>query len=234
MMIGGKIQRYVFIAFYGLIYTIICLQCIEGSRLSYQYNNYNQYSSNGYAMYSQYEDGESYGGYYQNGGGGGRQDTEAADANYDYYHASRDYGNQNGGGGVVVPVRVKCYTCHFSSMSQHIHGMPHCDEPFKEEGVPVVSCEGACAITKNLLDTSSSPSSSSSSSLSSSSSRDYMLSRSCLPNCKDMHDAYAVVKCCHGNLCNGRVSSKAATLLNTMEIVNAICLLFMVIGFEGL
>jgi hypothetical protein len=84
------------------------------------------------------------------------------------------------------PIVFECYTCHFTKMKFHEHGMPNCDVPFRAEGVPVLRCEGLCATTKSIIG------------------RDeYMITRSCLPNCQTIYDVISTVECCYGHRCNG-------------------------------
>ena len=83
---------------------------------------------------------------------------------------------------------VTCYTCQYSKTQNHEQGMSNCNVPFNESGIPTISCRGLCAVTKTRLGT-----------------KDYMIVRSCLPNCKDMDDSESTVRCCEGVKCNGRV-----------------------------
>ena len=82
---------------------------------------------------------------------------------------------------------LECFTCHFSNTQDHNQGMKNCDEPFYEEGIPTINCDGSCAITNTSLGN-----------------KDYMIVRSCLPNCKDISDPASSVKCCSTTKCNGR------------------------------
>ena len=84
------------------------------------------------------------------------------------------------------PVISVCYTCHYTQKDWYDFGMANCDEPFDYRGIPVVSCEGYCAVTKSILGY-----------------EQYMIVRSCLPNCKNIYDEGTSVQCCFGNLCNG-------------------------------
>lgn len=87
---------------------------------------------------------------------------------------------------VPEPVVVECYTCHYAKTEYHEQGMPNCNDPFQADGIPVVKCEGWCARTKSII-----------------SDKEYMLIRSCLPNCKNIYDESSTVECCFGSKCNG-------------------------------
>ena len=84
------------------------------------------------------------------------------------------------------PVILQCYTCHFTQKEFYDFGMANCDDPFDERGVPVIDCQGFCAKTRSILGY-----------------EQYMIIRSCLPNCKNIYDEVTSVECCFGNLCNG-------------------------------
>ena len=86
-----------------------------------------------------------------------------------------------------TPQIIECYSCHYSYISHHIQGMPNCADPFREAGIPTVPCDGLCATTKIIM-----------------SEHGYMLSRSCLVNCKNISDPVSSVECCIGSKCNGR------------------------------
>ena len=81
---------------------------------------------------------------------------------------------------------VTCYTCHYSVTLQHEQGMINCHEPFNRTGIPQIQCHGSCAVTKTWLQHA-----------------DFMIVRSCLPNCKNILEPKSVVSCCSGTLCNG-------------------------------
>ena len=85
------------------------------------------------------------------------------------------------------PVILRCFTCHYTKRESYDYGMANCDDPFDERGIPVVYCEGFCAITRSVL----------------AGYETYMVIRSCLPNCKNIYDEETKVECCFGNLCNG-------------------------------
>ena len=91
------------------------------------------------------------------------------------------------------PVVLECYTCTYTKMEYHEHGMPNCDEPFQDHGVPVVTCQGLCAKTKSVIGDG-----------------EYMMIRSCLPDCKTIYDDLSTTECCYGNKCNGAIRSAAA------------------------
>ena len=96
------------------------------------------------------------------------------------------------------PVILECFTCHYSRMEYHEHGMVNCDEPFSEEGVPTVQCKGLCAVTKTLLGRKGKEE------------EEYMLIRSCLPNCKNIYDQDSSTRCCFGYRCNGGIRKSGA------------------------
>ena len=102
----------------------------------------------------------------------------------------------------------ECYTCHFSKRRGHEHGMANCDDPFNKEGIPTITCNGLCAKTKTFI-----------------ADGEYMLIRSCLPNCKDMADTIATVECCHGSKCNG---SKVMTMLVVANLT--VCSFVLILG----
>ena len=103
----------------------------------------------------------------------------------------------------------ECYTCHFSRRKGHEHGMANCDDPFSEAGIPVIKCYGgSCAKTTTTIGDG-----------------EYMLIRSCLPNCKDMADSAATVECCRGSKCNG------SKVLTTMVVANlTVCGFVLMLG----
>ena len=109
-----------------------------------------------------------------------------------------------------LPIIVECYTCHYSYMSHHIQGMPNCDEPFRKEGIPIVNCEGYCAITRTTIGNG-----------------EYMISRSCLRNCKNIYDPISSVECCYASMCNGE-RSDAVTIFRKLDI-KTLLLLFLLI-----
>ena len=84
------------------------------------------------------------------------------------------------------PPNIECYTCHYSKWKGYEQGMANCDDPFNAQGIPIVVCEGLCAKTRTKIG-----------------SKEYMIFRSCLPNCKDISDNTSSVECCFGTKCNG-------------------------------
>ena len=94
------------------------------------------------------------------------------------------------------PVIFDCYTCHYTKMEYHEQGMPNCDDPFDDSGIPSVQCEGLCAKTKAIIGKG-----------------EYMISRSCLPNCKNIYDQTSTVECCFGSKCNGAKNSAVSTVI---------------------
>ena len=83
---------------------------------------------------------------------------------------------------------ITCYTCHFSRSHGHNQGMKNCDAPFIEAGIPSIQCRGSCAVTNTTI-----------------SKEEYMVIRSCLPNCKDITEPESSsVTCCGINKCNGQ------------------------------
>lgn len=122
-----------------------------------------------------------------------------------------DYGGYGGGYGATrfyyeyelekpKPEPMQCYTCHFSKRQHHEQGMANCDEPFREEGIPLITCDGACARTRTVIGDG-----------------EYMLIRSCLPNCKNVAGPLSIVECCYGTKCNGARAVAAATTSTKVE-----------------
>ena len=99
------------------------------------------------------------------------------------------------------PVVLECYTCLYTKMKYHEHGMPNCDEPFQGHGVPVVTCQGLCAKTRSVIGDG-----------------EYIMTRSCLPDCKTIYDDLSTTECCYGNKCNGAIRSAAASLYSKSEM----------------
>ena len=102
------------------------------------------------------------------------------------------------------PDPVACYTCHYSRTSKHEQGMTNCDDPFNEKSIPIISCKGQCAVTRTTL-----------------APDDYMIIRSCLPNCKDLHEPDSSVECCEGERCNGRKAG-SYILASSLGVVGAV------------
>ena len=100
-----------------------------------------------------------------------------------------------------APIILKCYTCHYTKMKYHEHGMPNCDEPFKENGIPVVTCNGLCAKTKSVIGP-----------------KEYIINRSCMPNCQTIYDEASTVECCYGNKCNGAKSGGSVHMPNILLV----------------
>ena len=90
----------------------------------------------------------------------------------------------------TLQLQIRCFTCHFTRLSDHTQGMSNCDDPFQEEGIPTVDCQGLCGKTRTVIGNG-----------------EYMLIRSCLPNCKDMADEHTTLECCYGEKCNGSLPS---------------------------
>ena len=111
---------------------------------------------------------------------------------YDDYAARYHYYSYRQEEEEAEPALTECYTCHYSIIDHHVQGMPNCAEPFKADGIPTVFCDGRCARTKTIVGQ-----------------YDFMLIRSCLPNCKTIKDPYSTVQCCAGNKCNGAKNSAA-------------------------
>ena len=105
----------------------------------------------------------------------------------------------------VRPVVAECFTCHYTKKESFDFGMSNCDERFDRRGIPTVTCEGFCATTKSILGY-----------------EQYMIIRSCLPNCRNIYDEVTNVECCFGNLCNG-LKSAATGLLRS----NLLCICFL-------
>ena len=162
---------------------------------SYEYNDKNkephqpghpgqdnyQYPGQGHEKPGNAYDGYDYGGY------GGGSDYYGAGGFYDY--TLEEYN--------AKPKIMECYTCHYSKHKYHEQGMPNCDEPFHNEGIPTIHCEGLCATTRTIIGD-----------------EEYMLIRSCLPNCKDIVDPVSSVQCCFGERCNGAVAGVAGLMAN--------------------
>ena len=114
--------------------------------------------------------------------------------NYDGDYGGYSWGSNYGGGYYEYsleeyntgPILLECYTCHFSKRKKHSHGMPNCDEPFKEDGIPTIQCDGQCGRTKMVIGDG-----------------EYMMIRSCLPNCHNIDDPLSSVECCGFSKCNG-------------------------------
>ena len=131
---------------------------------------------------------------------------------YDRYNNYDNYDSNNYYGGIsfyddtleeyndAKPKTMECYTCHFSKYKYEEQGMPNCDEPFQDEGIPTITCEGLCAKTRTIIGEG-----------------EYMLIRSCLPNCKDIRDPISHVECCYGERCNGAVAG-AAGLMASLSV----------------
>ena len=117
------------------------------------------------------------------------------------------------------PDVVMCYTCHFSRTHAHEQGMKNCDEPFNETGIPTILCRGSCAKTKTWMRSGKKKRISKKKKKSEEDSgktdvavsadtyddyaEEYMIIRSCLPNCKNIEDPDSSVECCTGTKCNG-------------------------------
>ena len=106
------------------------------------------------------------------------------------------------------PIVLDCYTCHYSKHKYHEQGLPNCDDPFQEEGIPTIKCEGLCAKTRTVLGD-----------------NEYMLIRSCLPNCRDIVEPESSVYCCFGERCNG---AKAGAFQTTASLT--VCSVVIVFG----
>lgn len=111
---------------------------------------------------------------------------------------------------VKKPDPLVCFTCHYSRSQGHDQGMRNCDEPFREDGIPTIQCYGSCAITNT-----------------SSGHDDYMIVRSCLPNCKDITDPASSVKCCSSDKCNGRTvrNNDAVIMMGTGSMLVTMAIL---------
>ena len=96
---------------------------------------------------------------------------------------------------------IDCYTCHYTKKEYYDLGMPNCDDPFNNKGIPIVSCQGLCGRTKSILGYDQ-----------------YMIIRSCLPNCKNIYDAVTTVECCFGHRCNGAKSDAVIHYVHWMTI----------------
>ena len=96
---------------------------------------------------------------------------------------------------------IDCYTCHYTKKEYYDFGMPNCDYPFNNKGIPIVSCKGLCGRTKSILWY-----------------EQYMIIRSCLPNCKNIYDAVTSVECCFGHRCNGAKSDAVIHYVHSMTI----------------
>ena len=104
---------------------------------------------------------------------------------------------------------IECYVCHYRRMRKHRQGMLNCDENQSiDSTIPVVRCDGLCAVTKSLTGRG-----------------EYMIVRSCLPNCKNVRDVLTSVKFCYGDRCNsattlsGLLSMKFCVVLATVHVV---------------
>ena len=107
-----------------------------------------------------------------------------------------------------------CFTCHFSRTEEHDQGMKNCDEPFTEEGIPSIKCEGPCAVTNTSMGEYS-----------------YMIMRSCMPNCKDISDPESTVTCCSTNKCNGRThrNIEMVTVIGTGSMIVTMAIMCMLL-----
>ena len=111
------------------------------------------------------------------------------------------------------PLALHCFTCHYRRSRDE--GMKNCDDPFHAKGIPLIPCDGSCAIT-NIT---TSP-------------QDYMIVRSCLLNCKDIDDAAASVKCCSWNQCNGagRRQGPTTSMLTVLGTCSVLVLIVICCG----
>lgn len=88
---------------------------------------------------------------------------EQYDDEYDDYHISDDYketlkNNQNREQSVAynnnydwgvqeTPPPLKCYACEFEQLEDgHEEGYKNCNEPFRRDGIPEVTCVGYCSV----------------------------------------------------------------------------------------
>lgn len=123
-------------------------------------------------------------------------DNKKQDYNNRYnYNYDDDYGSDDDSNTGPILRPIACYTCHYSRMDGVEQGMPNCNEPFIKEGIPVIICDGYCAKTKTILGDG-----------------EYMLTRSCMPNCRSITDAMSSVRCCYGPKCNGKMYNAADSL----------------------
>ncbi len=109
---------------------------------------------------------------------------------------------------------ILCYTCHYSKTTQHVQGMSNCDEPFSEKDIPIVQCQGSCAITKTSLGAE----------------EEYLIIRGCLDTCLNMSVPDSSVECCNSSKCNGRKSNTLflAASLGTFSFIFTMGLMFSV------
>ena len=99
----------------------------------------------------------------------------------------------------VQPRIINCYTCVSHVRDGHASGLHSCGEPFRNNGIPEVECQGPCAkIYHNVGD------------------GEHTLHRACLPNCKENEDENGFTTCCYNDLCNGATSSGGIGLRVTL------------------
>ena len=83
--------------------------------------------------------------------------------------------------------QIRCYSCHFSNLIGLSKGLTNCDTPFIADGVPTMTCNGACSTVRMTLE----------------GEKGYLVVRNCISRCQDASEDDVHVECCHGDLCNG-------------------------------
>lgn len=159
-------------------------------------------SAEGYDYYFPGSDGGDYGNYgypdntYRSNYGNNEQNPggepgQEGDSNKDYSHNYANYGfDYSVVGGYEYedkPTSIECYSCHFDIQYGHTKGMEDCHNPFVGTDIPHVTCEGPCGkMYQKLNDLGD----------------EYMVSRNCMPGCKEISEERGYTQCCSTPLCN--------------------------------
>ncbi|KAI0229431.1 hypothetical protein LSAT2_020149 [Lamellibrachia satsuma] len=97
---------------------------------------------------------------------------------------------------------ILCYSCHFEIRDGHESGMSGCDKSFIKAGIPTVSCPGPCATIYQMLGE-----------------KQFLITRNCVPSCKERRTESGTVECCHTPLCNAgscRLQSTSCVVITVL------------------
>ncbi|KAI0234090.1 hypothetical protein LSAT2_015702 [Lamellibrachia satsuma] len=81
--------------------------------------------------------------------------------------------------------QILCYSCRFKNRDGHVSGMPGCGKSFVKAGIPTVSCQGPCSTIYQKVNE-----------------KQFLITRNCVPSCKELRSQIGTIECCHTTLCN--------------------------------